>query len=58
MTSSEEKHVVNTRLFIRQVPFNSCDMSQMTCEKEVDVGDQVPNGTCRELCNLIMGLVR
>ncbi len=42
-----------------KVPFNGSDMSQITSEKEVeDWAEQVPRGTCRELSNLIMGLVK
>ena len=32
-----------------EVPFNGMDLSQYTCDKEIDVGSQIPKGTNLEL---------
>lgn len=32
-----------------EVPFNGMDLSQYTCDKEIDVGSQIPKGTTLEL---------
>ena len=41
-----------------QVPFNGSDLSQYSCDKEIEVPAQIAKGTTRELANLILGLVR
>ena len=42
-----------------EVPFNGNDLSQICVDRrEVDVGGQVPRGVCRELVNLVQGLIK